>query len=310
MCPICKSNNYFNIINNCNENIYLTGKSYSYKFCSNCFVTSQYPLPDNESLNKHYKYLETLTLKQSNSKKGLNLYLKIKDSYKKRNLKNIIRNLLKFGDKDYSYFNLLNRGNILDLGSGTGLFSFAAEQEGFEVISLEQSKAAVEISKRIGTNVILSDINSKLAMRYASKVDNITLNHVFEHIKDPLEFLKRLRENIRESTKIVIVVPNSDSIWRYIFKENWYGWDPPVHIHLYNKDSLKIIMNKIGFSIEYISSLNKIDAFLAAITHRGFKLNKIKILLRIISFFMAPFLKKFNIAPEIICIISKTKIDI
>ena len=64
-------------------------------------------------------------------------------------------------------------------------------------------------------------------MEYASKVENITLNHVFEHIVNPLEFLKRLRKNIKHTTKVVIVVPNSNSIWRYIFKEKWYGWDPP-----------------------------------------------------------------------------------
>ena len=80
---------------------------------------------------------------------------------------------------------------------------------------------------------------------------------------------------------------------------------PPVHVHLYNQKSLKIIMNKVGYKIEHISSLNKIDALAGALNHSGFKLNKLKFLFRIISFVLAPFLKKFNIAPEIICIVSK-----
>ena len=305
ICPICKSNKYLTIIKNCHENTYLTNNSYAYKHCLDCLVISQDPIPDDESLNKHYKYIESLGIKQLNSERGLQLLFKIKNSYKKRNLKNLIRMIFKFGENDYSYFNLLNRGKILDLGSGTGLFSIAAKEKGFDVISLEQSRASFEISKKIGTNVIRSDVNSELAMEYASKVDNITLNHVFEHIKNPLEFLEKLRKNIKQTTKVVIIVPNSNSIWRYIFREKWYGWDPPVHVHLYNQKSLKIIMNKLGYKIEYLSSINKIDALAAAISTISFKLNKLRLLFRIISFVISPFLKKFNIAPEIICVVSK-----
>ena len=108
---------------------------------------------------------------------------------------------LKFGEKDYDYFNLLNPGKILDLGSGSGLFSISAQEQGFDVISLEQSKASFDISKKIGTNVILSDLNSELAMEYASKVDNITLNHVFEHIANPLEFFKKFKEEYKKNYK-------------------------------------------------------------------------------------------------------------
>ena len=181
--------------------IYLTNNSYDYKHCLDCLVISQDPIPDDQILNKHYGYIESLGINQLNSKKGLQLLFKIKNSFKKRNLKNLIRMKFNLGENDYSYFNLLNRGKILDLGSGTGLFSIAAKEQGFDVISLEQSRASFEISKKIGTNVILSDLNSELAMEYASKVENITLNHVFEHIVNPLEFLKKLRNNIKQTTK-------------------------------------------------------------------------------------------------------------
>ena len=96
-----------------------------------------------------------------------------------------------------------------------------------------------------------------------------------QQIEKLTEFLKSLKNNIKQTTKVVIVVPNSSAIWRYIFREKWYGWDPPVHCHLYNQKSLKIIMNKVGYKIEYISSLNKIDALAAALNHSGFKLNKL-----------------------------------
>ena len=42
-------------------------------------------------------------------------------------------------ENDYSYFNLLNRGKILDLGSGTGLFSIAAKEKGFDEAVMSQA---------------------------------------------------------------------------------------------------------------------------------------------------------------------------
>ena len=83
ICPICKNENYSTIIKNCSENISLTNHSYSYNFCKKCFVISQYPIPTDKNLNKHYEFIESLNLKKLNSKKGLNIYFKIKDSYKK-----------------------------------------------------------------------------------------------------------------------------------------------------------------------------------------------------------------------------------
>ena len=120
--------------------------------------------------------------------------------------------------------------------------------------------------------MIESDISSKISMQYASLVDNIILNHVFEHILEPYNFLSILRKNISNHTKIIIFIPNANSIWRFVFKEKWYGWDPPIHVHLYNKKSLEIIVNNAGFKVEYLSSINRIDSFYAALIHSGLSL--------------------------------------
>ena len=142
-------------------------------------------------------------------------------------------------------------------------------------------------------------------MQYASLVDNIILNHVFEHILEPYNFLSILRKNISNHTKIIIFIPNANSIWRFVFKEKWYGWDPPIHVHLYNKKSLEIIVNNAGFKVEYLSSINRIDSFYAALIHSGNNPKNLKLFLRLIMFPIQPFLKICNLAPELLCIISK-----
>ena len=76
-------------------------------------------------------------------------------------------------------------------------------------------------------------------------------------------------------------------------------------VELYNKNALEIITNKAGFKVNYISSINRIDSFYAALIHAGNNPKNLKFILRLIMFPIQPFLKIFNLAPEILCIISK-----
>ena len=306
ICPVCKKNNFFEVVSNCKENIRLTERSYSYGKCFNCNIISLYPTPNIKTISKHYKFLNKEKEKNIQNENLLALLFKIKDYYQnKKNIKNTLRKIFKFGEEDFPYLKRLRGRKILDLGSGNGFFSLAAKEKGFDVISIEQNKSSINFAKRIGIKMVESDINSKISMKYASEVDNIILNHVFEHILEPYNFLSILRENISKNTKIVISIPNANSIWRYVFKEKWYGWDPPIHVHLYNKRALEIIINNAGFKVEYLSSVNRIDSLYAAILHSGKTLVSLKIILRFIIFPIQPLLRIFNLAPELVCIISK-----
>tara|TARA_A100000164_G_scaffold365746_1_gene385705 strand:- start:255 stop:1187 length:933 start_codon:yes stop_codon:yes gene_type:complete len=306
ICPICKKRNFFQVISNCKENIRLTEKSYNYGKCFDCKIISLCPTPDIQTISNHYQFLNKEKEKNMSNKKILALLFKIKDYYQnKKNIKNTLRNILKFGEEDFPYIDKLSGKRILDLGAGNGFFSLFAKEKGFNVISIEQNKSSIKFAKSIGVKMIASDINSKISMQYASVVDNVVMNHVFEHILEPYNFLSILRKNISNHTKVVILIPNANSIWRFIFKEKWYGWDPPIHVHLYNKKSLDIIINNAGFKVEYLSSINRIDSFYAALMHAGKKPKYLKFILRLIIFPIQPFLKIFNLTPELLCIISK-----
>ena len=66
-----------------------------------------------------------------------------------------------------------------------------------------------------------------------------------------------------------------------------------------------MIVNNAGFKVEYLSSINRIDSFYAALIHAGKNTKNLKLILRIIIFPFQPLLKIFNLAPELVCIISK-----
>ena len=161
ICPICNKFNFFKIISNCKENIRLTEKSYNYGKCLNCNIISQYPTPDVQNISKHYQFLNKEKEKNISNKKTLDLLFKIKDYYQnKKNIKNTLRKILKFGEEDFPYLDRIRGKKLLDLGAGNGFFSLAAEKKGFHVTSIEQNKSSINFAKRIGIKMIESDISS------------------------------------------------------------------------------------------------------------------------------------------------------
>ena len=70
--------------------------------------------------------------------------------------------------------------------------------------------------------MIASDISSKIAMQYASTVDNVVLNHVRTYLSRTISFY--FKKNISSHTKVIIFIPNANSIWRFILRKMvWMG---------------------------------------------------------------------------------------
>jgi 2-polyprenyl-3-methyl-5-hydroxy-6-metoxy-1,4-benzoquinol methylase len=81
------------------------------------------------------------------------------------------------------------------------------------------------------------------------KFDYITLFHVFEHIKDPLELLGNLKNNLKKDGSILIEVPNLDDALFALYEDKSYldfkFWSP--HIYSYNQSTLKLIFEKAKY---------------------------------------------------------------
>lgn len=70
-------------------------------------------------------------------------------------------------------------------------------------------KAAEKLSKNItGYTALFEEFEP------AQKYDTIIMSHVLEHVTDPQEVLKRARKWLTKNGRIIIVVPNADSLHR------------------------------------------------------------------------------------------------
>ena len=101
------------------------------------------------------------------------------------------------------------KGNLLDIGCGAGFFLNSAKERGwncygmeilFEYTKYAQEKFALE-------NIHLESIDESLSFK-ANTFDVITLWDLIEHLRNPLESLKKIPQVMKPGRLLVIWTPN------------------------------------------------------------------------------------------------------
>ncbi|MDA2933636.1 class I SAM-dependent methyltransferase [Acidobacteria bacterium AH-259-D05] len=143
------------------------------------------------------------------------------------------------------------QGRLLDIGCGTGTFVKLALQAGFDAYGLEQSEEAVLIGQSNAPGRIFQGIEQDLIGR-GEKFDILTLFHALEHMTNPFRYLKDIRKLLRTPGKVIIQVPNVQSVQAQIFGACWYGLDCPRHVYNYTLFSLLHLLGRAGYRIQRI----------------------------------------------------------
>jgi len=145
------------------------------------------------------------------------------------------------------------KGRLLDVGCGDGRFLKYAKEFGFEVWGLDFDKKSVEVAKkRLGVDTIFAlslDEFYEYAKKNNLKFDVITFFEVLEHQDKPREFLRMVKELLKEGGYIAGSVPNRE---RLLAKEaDWKYLDfdyPPHHFFRFSQQSLNFLLKLVGFS--------------------------------------------------------------
>ena len=119
--------------------------------------------------------------------------------------------------------------------------------------------------------------NGKITER---QVDLITLNHVLEHLPQPIPLLdKLLQSNLDQSGILYIEVPRSDSWQAKIAGSDWMHWDIPKHLTHWSEPHLRVQLEKLGFQLiakrSFSVHLGVLGMLQSLLTRLGFKENLI-----------------------------------
>jgi SAM-dependent methyltransferase len=143
-------------------------------------------------------------------------------------------------------------GRMLDLGCGSGWFLSVMRDKGWETHGVEISTAAAELGrKQAGLNIFLGTLQQ--AHFPSEFFDYIRSNHSFEHISSPRETLQEIHRVLRPGGKLLIGVPNIDSLNAKLFGQYWWYLGAPVHPFNYSVETLSKLLQKHDFSVEKVN---------------------------------------------------------
>ncbi|HRR22573.1 MAG TPA: class I SAM-dependent methyltransferase [Desulfomonilia bacterium] len=146
------------------------------------------------------------------------------------------------------YLDRMPPGRLLEIGCGDGQRLALFKSCGWEVEGQEvDQKAAAQVFGRYGIKVHLGCIEH-LSLREAS-YDAIIMNHVIEHVHDPVGLLIECRRLLRPGGVLVAKTPNIESRGHQVFRSCWRGLEPPRHLWIFSGNALRSCAEKAGFPL-------------------------------------------------------------
>lgn len=146
-----------------------------------------------------------------------------------------------------AYWRIRKNSDVLDIGSGSGISLLEIKKLGARAYGIEPDPNAQKIAKQLKLNVYKGFITDN---PYKSqKFDYITANQVFEHEPNPKRFLKSVKRKLKTNGKVILSIPNFDSIYLTIFGNRWVNWHVPYHINFFTKTSIERLTKRVGFRI-------------------------------------------------------------
>ena len=141
----------------------------------------------------------------------------------------------------------LNKGRLLDIGSGTGSFVHEMSSSGWEVTGLEPDSDARRVAKEILAVELLEA--DRLFSLEGGSYDVISLWHVLEHVHELHRYMEQMKFLLRDNGRILIAVPNYTSKDAAIYKEHWAAYDVPRHLYHFSPGSMQALLEKHGLKL-------------------------------------------------------------
>jgi 2-polyprenyl-3-methyl-5-hydroxy-6-metoxy-1,4-benzoquinol methylase len=217
---------------------------------STCGLVWLDPFPIEEDLHLAYQTYYTHKENGGNSKPGGKFRDVLYKTYAFANsLPGVILGLQSEKKRmSFMFLDELPPGRVLDVGCGDGTFLNRIRKTGWSVEGFDfDEKVLTSAKAKYGLDLKHGDIKS-LGFQKES-FDAITLNHVIEHVPDPLEMFAECRSLLKPGGRLVMTTPNTASLGHKTFQRHWRGLEPPRHLHLFSARTLKVCAVRSGLEV-------------------------------------------------------------
>ena len=210
------------------SSIYSLGKTYDLICCPSCSAWFTYPAPNLLQLLEHYDSNYAFEIHRWVHKEKLARA-------------NAIVNLAAIFEKETK---------VVEIGTGSGelasiVATFAKQVDGCEIDPMSVAIA----NANPGVRVELEDAIKFLEKLTKNFYDVAIFSHTLEHFLNPLEILRLVRETLKETGTLLIVVPNRNASPGF-FKKHWGYWQVPIHITHHSEESITRLLRNSGFEVK------------------------------------------------------------
>lgn len=138
---------------------------------------------------------------------------------------------------------------MLDVGCGGGTSLLEAKALGATAFGIEADPNVKSIAEDLSLNIHFGSWQDKPFPEQS--FDLIILNQVIEHLPDPDKALQTLSERLTPDGRMVLVFPNTASLWRRLFGPRWINWHIPYHLHHFDRKSFARMVQQCNLEIAH-----------------------------------------------------------
>jgi SAM-dependent methyltransferase len=157
-------------------------------------------------------------------------------------------------------------GRLLEVGCGSGALLLPLQRVGWTVEGVEPDPQAVSAAHSLGLEVHLGTLEEQAYP--ADRYDAVVLNHVLEHVYDPVPLLAECRRVLKPGGRLVVVTPNHESWGHRRYGRAWRGLEPPRHLRIFSPRSVEQAARRAGFAAPVATTSPGVAAFMAVESSR------------------------------------------
>lgn len=256
-CPVCKTELIQAQLSTKDHTV--SQKEFSIWHCNSCTARFTQDVPEQDAIGVFYASDNYIS--HSDTKKGIvnSLYHLVR----KRTLASKRRLLINEVG--------MMKGEVLDIGCGTGAFLQTMKEAGWAISGLEPDATARNKAAE------LYDIHpqepGKLFELKPAAYHAITMWHVLEHVHELHAYIKQIGALLTPNGKLFIAVPNYTSKDADIYKEHWAAWDVPRHLYHFSPGSMEKLLSMHGLKLTGIKPM-WFDSFYVSMLSEKYKNGK------------------------------------
>lgn len=141
------------------------------------------------------------------------------------------------------------KGRVLDVGCGRGIFLRMLQERGYEVRGTELSPSTAAYAHP----EVPVDVGELVPGRYPDEsFDLVCMWHVLEHLRHPDLALEACARALKPGGALLLAVPNYASIQARLGGEYWFHLDLPRHVFQFTAATLRRLVESHGLDFRLV----------------------------------------------------------